>query len=912
VIEWKEEIRRRLANLKLAPEREAEIVEELAQHMEDRYDELVALGNTDEAATRTALAELSESDLLTRELQRVERSLTQEPVVVGTYRGRSVMRDLQEDLRYGLRVLIKNPGFTAIAVLTIALGIGANTAIFSLVKAVLLRPLPYKDSERLVMVWEANQKTGVSHVQVSAPNYVDWRDQNEVFEQMAAAFARPDTGVNLTDGANPEWVQAAITTGNLFAVLGIQPALGRAFLPEEEKAGNNRVTILSDALWRRHFNGDRSIIGKTITLDARSYTVVGILPAAFEFPTPHSVDSAAKPKEPVELYLPAVLGKHRGGHNYRVIARLKPGVTLPQAQAHMDAIAARLQQQYPDQQAGMGASVVALSEQVVGKVRMALFVMLGAVGFVLLIACANIANLLLARSAERNREFAIRAALGASRSRIVRQVLGENLLLALAGGALGVLLAYWGVQTLMALSPIDFPRLHETRIDAPVFGFCFLLSIASGLVFGLAPAIQLSRPNLNNSLKDGGGRASEGLGHRRVRGFLIVSEVALSLVLLVGAGLLLRSFIRLQETTLGFDPARVLTMQLSLPGARYGERAQAVPFYEQLLQRTRNLPGVHSIGLTNYLPLSGSDSGTSFNIDGRPPLPKGEFLEAAPRWISPDYFRTMGVTIVQGRSLSEQDVESNHHVALINETMARRFWPGEDPLGKRITMESQENPIWHEIVGIVADVRHTALDSEAEPEMYYPYLFASEADSSPWISMYLVVRANSDDQAGLASALRREVKAVDKDQPVYNVASMTQLMSASVAQRRFNLLLVGFFAAVALVLAAVGLYGVMSYAVTQRTREIGVRLALGAQTHDVLKLVVKQGMKLTLVGIAIGLATACALTRLMKNLLFGVNATDPVTLAVVALLLILAALLACYIPARRATRVDPLVALRYE
>jgi putative ABC transport system permease protein len=531
---------------------------------------------------------------------------------------------------------------------------------------------------------------------------------------------------------------------------------------------------------------------------------------------------------------------------------------------------------------------------------------------VLLIACANIANLLLARSVERNREFSIRAALGASRSRIVRQVLSENLLLALAGGAFGVLLAYWGIRVLVVLSPVDFPRLHETRIDAPVLGFCFLLAIAAGLVLGLAPALQLSRPNLNNSLKDGGNRASGGVGHRRVRGFLIVSEVALSLVLLVGAGLLLRSFIRLQETPLGFDPARVLTMQLSLPGARYGERAQAIPFYEQLLQRTGNLPGVYSVGLTNYLPLSGSDSGTSFNIDGRPPLAKGEFLEAAPRWISPDYFRTMGITILRGRPLGEQDITSNRHVVLINETMARRFWPGEDPIGKRITMESPEKPVWHEIVGIVADVRHTALESESEPEMYYPYLFASEADSSPWTSMYLVVRANHDDAAGLAAGLRRQVMAVDKDQPIYNVAPMTQLMSASVAHRRFNLLLVGFFAAIALVLAAVGLYGVMSYAVTQRTREIGVRLALGAQTHDVLKLVLKQGMKLTLAGIAIGLASAFALTRLMKNLLFGVNATDPATLAGVALLLILTALLASYIPARRATKVDPLVALRYE
>jgi putative ABC transport system permease protein len=822
------------------------------------------------------------------------------------------MHALLKDIRYGIRSLLKRPSFTAIAVITLALGIGANTAIFSVVNAVLLRPLPYKDSDRLVMVWEADQKKGVNHVQVSAPNYVDWRDQNDVFEQMAAAFARPDTGVNLSEGTNPEWVQAAVTTGNLFAVLGIQPALGRAFLPEEEKAGNNRVAILSDSLWQRRFAGDRSIVGKTITLDARSYTVVGVLPVDFEFPTPRNVDSAAKPKGPVELYIPAVLGKHRGGHNYRVIARLRPGVTLQQAQAHMDTIAARLQQQYPDQQVGMGASVVSLSEQVVGKVRMALLVMLGAVGFVLLIACANVANLLLARTAERDREFAIRAALGASRGRIVRQVLGENLLLALVGGALGVLLAFWGVEALVALSPVDFPRLRETHIDARVLGVSFMLSMATGLVFGLAPALQLSSPDLNNSLKEGGRSASEGSRHRRFRGFLIVSEIALSLVLLVGAGLLMRSFIRLQETSLGFDPARVLTVQLSLPGARYGERAQAAPFYEQLLQRTRSLPSVQSVGLTNYLPLSGSDSGTSFNIEGRPPLPRGEFLEAAPRWISPDYFRAMGITILRGRALSEQDIASESRVALINETTARRFWPGEDPIGKQITMESPEKPVWHEIVGIVADVRHTSLDAESEPEMYYPYLFASEADSSPWTSMYLVVRANRDDSAGLAAALRREVLAVDKDQPVYNVVSMTQLMSASVSQRRFNMQLVGFFAAVAVALAAVGLYGVMSYAVTQRTHEIGIRMALGARGQDVMKLVVRNGMSLALTGVALGLTGAFGLTRLMGSLLFGVGPTDALTFVTVSLCLITIALIACYLPARRATKVDPVVALRHE
>jgi putative ABC transport system permease protein len=721
-----------------------------------------------------------------------------------------MMETLFKNIRHAIRSLWKHPGFTAIAVLTLALGIGANTAIFSVANAVLLRPLPYKDPDRLVMVWETNVKKGVNHVQVSAPNYVDWRDQNDVFEQMAAAFARPDTGVNLSQGTDPEWVQAAVTTGNLFATLGIQPALGRAFLPEEETAGNNRVAMLSDSLWRRRFGGDRSIVGKPITLDARSYMVVGVLPADFEFPTPQSVDSAAKPKAPVELYIPAVLGKHRGGHNYRVIARLKPGVTQQQAQAQMDTIASRLEQQYPNQQAGMGASVVSLSEQVVGKVRMALLVMLGAVGFVLLISCANVANLLLARTADRDREFAIRAALGASRSRIVRQVLGENLLLSLVGGALGVLLAGWGLEALVALSPVDFPRIHETHLDAQVLGFSLVLSIATGLVFGLAPALQLSNPNLNNSLKEGGRSASAGIRHRRVRGFLIVSEIALSLVLLVGAGLLMRSFIRLQGTSLGFDPARVLTVQLSLPGARYGDRAQAAPFYEQLLQRARSLPGVQSVGLTNYLPLSGSDSGTSFNIEGRAPLPRGEFLEAAPRWISSDYFRAMGITILRGRALSDQDITTERRVALINETTARRFWPGEDPIGKRITMESPEEPVWHEIVGIVADVRHTSLDSESKPEMYYPYLFPSEADSSPWTSMYLVVRANGDDLPGLAAALRREVLTVDKDQPVYNIASMTQLMSASISQRRFNMQLVGFFALVALALAAVGLYGVMS------------------------------------------------------------------------------------------------------
>ena len=762
------------------------------------------------------------------------------------------------------------------------------------------------------MIWEADQNKGNNSVQVSAPNYVDWQNQNQVFEQMAAAFARPDTGVNLTDGTNPEWVQAAITTGNLFSVLGVQPALGRTFLPEEQQAGNNRVTILSDSLWRRRFGGDHLIVGKTITLDNRTYMVVGVLPADFEFPSPQSVDSAAKPKGPIDVYLPAVLGTHRGGHNYRVIARLKPEVSLQQAQAQMDAIVARLQQQYPDQQAGMGASVVSLSSQVVGNVRTALLVMLGAVGFVLLIACSNVANLLLARMTRRHREFAIRSALGASRGRIIRHVLTENLLLALVGGALGVMLAFWGVEALVALSPINFPRLHQAHIDTRVLGFSLLLSITTGFIFGLAPALQFSRSNLNETLKEGSRSASGGVQPRRVRALLIVSEIALSLVLLVAAGLLLRSFMRLQDSQLGFDPARALTMQLSLPGSRYGERAQAAPFYDQLLQRSRNLPGVQSVGLTNYLPLSGSDSGTSFNIEGRPPLPRGKFIEAAPRWVSADYFRAMGINVLRGRPLAEQDIANDRPVALINQTMAERFWPGEDPIGKRITMESPENPAWHEIVGVVADVRHTALDAQPEAEMYYPYLFSSEADSSPWTSMYLVVRTSGEDPSSLAAALRREVLAVDKDQPVYNVASMTQLLAASVAQRRFNMLLVGLFAVLALVLAAVGLYGVMSHLVTQRTHEIGIRMALGARAQDVVKLVLKNGMTLALSGIALGLAGAFGLTRLMRSLLFGVTTTDAVTFVAVSLCLGAVALLACYIPARRATKVDPLVALRYE
>jgi len=805
------------------------------------------------------------------------------------------MNTVWQDLRYGLRMLAKYPVFTVVAILTLAFGIGANSALFSVVNAVLLRPLPYENSERLFKVNRVNAKKPGLGMRASPLNFLDMRSQNQSFEYLGGYT---DTSkFNLSGGAEPERVPGAMVSDTLFPALGARPAMGRNFLPEEDRKGGPNVVILSHHLWSRRFGANPNVLGQTLTLDSRPCTVVGVMPRDFDFPTKETA-----------LWVPYGLIYEDGGRGnffVDVIGRLKPSVTPEQAQIEMNDIAARLEQQYPEVNTDSRIALEPLHEHVTGKVRRLFLVLFGAVGLVLLIACVNVANLLLARGAGRASEIAIRSALGASRIRIVRQLLSESVLLALAGGLLGLLVAYWSVRALIAISPDDIPRVGEIGVDGYALGFTFVIAFLTGLLFGLAPALQASRSNWNEALKEGG-RGATG-GGSLLRG-LVVAEISLALALLVGAGLMARSFQRLLAVQPGFRTERILTFDVTLPWAKY-DREKAGEFFQQALERIATLPGAQSAGATTALPLSNENNARYFTSEGRVGDSPSDYTLSNHRLVSPGYLQTLGVPLIKGRHLSEQDLNAAASVVMINQAFARAFFAGQEPLGKRLkTGETADSPFpWMTVIGVVGDIKHASLEAEARPEIYRPFLRQIDTERK----MTFAVRTAQDPEA-LISAIRRQIQSLDSNQPIANVSAMERLFDRSVARRRFSLLLFGVFAITALILAAAGVYGVISYTVAQNTREIGVRVALGAQASDMLKLVIGQGMALTLIGVGIGLIVSFALTRLMASLLFGVSETDPLTFALAPLLLAGVALLACWIPARRATKVDPMIALRHE
>jgi putative ABC transport system permease protein len=877
----------RLSHLFSREKHERELAEELESHLRMHIEDNVRAGLTSQEARRQALIKLGGVEQ-TKEKYRRQRGLP-------------LIETLIQDVRYGVRMLVKNPGFTVVALLAIALGIGANTAIFSVVNAVLLRPLQYPNAERIVAIQELNEKG--SRVQVTPANFLDWRAQNTSFEYLAAIFART---ANLSAGDASERIDLAMTSASFFQVFGIRPQLGRFFLPEEELAGHAPVVVLSYGLWQRHFGGDPSLIGKTITLDGQVYAVVGVAPAGFQYP-----DKTEAWIPPFKL-VPAIsaqmdIERARGFGFLSAVGLLKPGVSVKQAHDEMAVITTRLRQQYPDTNNKRFDRVVSLQTHLVGESSTALLLLLGAVALLLLIACANVANLLLARAASRQKEIAVRLALGATRLRLVRQLLVESVLLSLLGGAAGLLLGSWGVGLMRGLLPVDFPRAQDINVDLRVLGFTLLVSLGTGIVFGLAPALQSTNPDINVSLKDSARDSSGGARRNRVRSLLVVSEIALSLVLLIGAGLLFRSFLHLQSVELGFRPQSVLTFRLSPAGANFRQDPQYVAFYNQVAERIQALPGVEAVGAINTLPLVKGPT-IAFRVEGRPLLTPDKWPSVSYRSVSPDYFRAVNVPILKGRVFDVHDTDSAPLAILVNESLVQRDFVGEDPVGKRINFGGDgrdREPIWFEIVGVVADVRSLELNSEPTPEAYTSYL------QDPFAAMSYVVRSQLELES-LVPAVREAVRQVDKAQPVAEIREMQQIVSEAAAQPRFNSLLLGIFASVALLLATAGIYGVMSYSVAQRTHEIGIRMALGAQKSDVLRLVVGGGLKLVLIGIVIGLAASFILTRVMSSLLFGVSATDPPTFITISLVLISVALLASYIPARRATKIDPIVALRYE
>ncbi len=807
------------------------------------------------------------------------------------------METLVRDLRYAVRGLLKQPAFTIIAVCSLALGIGANTAIFSLVHAVLLRPLEFPQADRLVMVWEDMSVIGFPRSDPAPGTFHDWKTQQISFEDMAALDPR---NVNLTGEGEPERITTFGVTANLFPLLGVTPLVGRNFSAEEDKPGGNKVAIISYGLWQRRYGGEQSVIGRGILLDGQKYEVVGVMPRNFQIMQSYT-----------GLWVPAALSDKQladhDNHFLTIVARLKSGVTLEQAQADIKNITERIVRDHPEEMEGIGSTVVPLREQLTGKVRRPLILLLVAVALVLLIACANIAGLLMSRATGRKKEIALRTALGARRGRVVRQLLTESVLLASAGGLLGLLVAWWSFNLLKELIPAGMSVATKLEIDLPVLGFALAVSVLTGIVFGLVPALQASKVDLNEALKQGHGRTGAWARGGKLRSTFIVAQIALALILLIGAGLLMQTVFNLRNQYSGFQPEKLLTLRTALPNYKYGELPKRAAFFDQVLERVKNLPGVISAGYTTAVPLQWKGGANGFTIEGRQPEP-GVFYNAIHRQISVDYFRTMGVTLRQGRNFEESDNQQSMPVAIVNETMARQYWSTGDCVGQRFKF-GIENAPWITIVGVVGDVRQIGMDAPVKAEMYLPY---RQVRTHFWYAPRdLVIRTNGDPMS-LVGAVRQEIRAVDPDQPISNVATMDQLLVEETGPRRLGMFLLIGFAGLALLLASLGIYGVLSFFVAQQTPEIGVRMALGAQQGNILGLVLKKGMVLTVAGVAIGLIAAFALSRLMVSLLFGVSANDPLTFGAIALLLMMVAFFACYFPARRATKIDPLVALRYE
>ena len=857
--------------------------EELRAHVDLLTEKKLREGLSAEQAHRAALLEVGGIEQVK---ERVREVRTGRP-----------LEDLAQDLRYAFRGLRKHRGFTAVAVITLALGVGANTAIFTVINTVLLRPLPYEQPDRLVVLMEtlSGEPGGVSY-----PNYVDWRTQSSALENIVAVRLRES--FNLTGSGESERLQARLVSANFLATLGIQPIRGRDFVASDDQPGAAPVAIISHALWQRRFGGDETIIGKQLALSGQQFTVIGITPPNFQYAQDADVN--------VPIGLSADRFKLRGKDpGIIAFARLKPGASIASANADLNTIAARLEQQYPDTNTGRRVRLESLRESVVGDIRPTLLTLLGAVGFVLLIACANVANLLLTRSAGRQREMAIRTALGAGRMRILRQLFTESTVLALAGGVVGLLLAIWGTKLIASYTPEGIPRINELAIDARVLLFTLGASLVTGIFFGLAPALQSADTNLTETLKEGERNSSR--GHNRAGSLLVISEVALTLVLLVGAGLLVKSFWRLSQVNPGFNPENVLAMQISV-SARPEEGARVNNFLTDLQSRVQALPGVQATSVSNGLPFEGANF-PPFTIEGQPPPAPGQDSNGILYMVSADYFKTMGIELVRGRLFSAQDTREAPPVALIDEVFARQYFPNQEPLGQRFKL-NVPNAETHEIVGIVRHVEHAGLEGQTAntAEFYFNFDQIPIATLPRYVRRVNVLVRTTVEPLSLAGPVRNQIAALDKDQAVFNVRTMDQAVSRSVAARRFTMILLAVFAVLALVLAAIGIYGVISYSVAQRTREVGIRMALGARPSDVIKLVVRDGLTLVMIGVGIGLAAAFALTRLMTTLLFGVTPTDAFTYATVALALILVALIACCIPARRATKVDPLVALRFE